>query len=604
MSFRHRLALFLVVTLVAVQTLTALFIYGYLRNDLLGKAERALSVEMGEFKRQLKFLSEQVSGGVQLLSLDYALRSAIAKHDHDTVLSVLRNHGRRVDATRMLLIGLDGGIEVDTAAPNASNLSFPFPRLLQATTRQSEGTALGTIDGKIYWIVVVPVRAPVPIGFIAAFIPVNDALVEQLRAISSIPQSIVLATIADGGRWRIAAQSAHRRHNIALPQAGARLSAAPAMTPNDDGEYLTVTAPLETAAGSAPVILIADYSLEEALAVYRAVITAMLVALVLALLAALAGAILIVRDVSRPLETLAVFARRIAAGDYTPPPPLKRRDEVAHLADALTNMTRSIAEREAALTGAVESMDITRREAERANEAKSQFLTNMSHELRTPLNAITGFSEMLEQQVLGPLGMPRYVEYARDIHKSGQYLLSLVERMLDLAGAESGKLAIVHDSISPGILLREGVILLRPFAEKSGVRISLPSEAERWPQIAGDAPRLRQAFINLIDNAIKFSAAGSEVAITGSVNHGHLIVSIADHGIGIDPDMISVVVRPFHRLRSALDGRNQGAGVGLPFAKAIVELHGGTLAIHSTPGLGTTVCIELPLAAGKMKSAA
>ena len=604
MSFRHRLALFLVVTLASVQALTALFVYGYLRSDLVDKAKRELTAEMGEFTRQLNFLSAQVTDGVQLLSLDYALRSAIAKHDHDTVLSVLRNHGRRIDATRMQLIGLDGSIEADTAAPNAANQSFPFPKLLQIGSANENGTALGTIDGKVYWIVVVPVRAPVPIAFIAAFIPMDGVLLEQLRAISAVPQSIALATIDANGRWKLAAQSSHYRGNIALPQSGRQLSALSTVLSNGDGEHLTITAPFQTVPGSAPVALIVDYPLDEALAVYRTVITAMLIALVLALLAALAGAMLIVRGMSRPLETLAAVARRIAAGDYTPPPPFKQRDEVGHLADALGNMTRSIAEREAALMGAVESMDVTRREAVLANEAKSQFLTNMSHELRTPLNAIVGFSEMLEQQILGPVGVPRYVDYARDIRDSGKYLLGLIERMLDLAGAESGKLAIVREAISPGILLRESVILLRSFADKIGVEISLPDDAMTWPLILGDAPRLRQAFVNIIHNAVKFSPKSSEVTITAAIDGSQLHLRITDRGAGIDPKLLSTVVRPFHRLRSALDGREQGMGVGLPLAKAIIELHGGTLALDSAPDVGTTVCIVLPLMADALQNAA
>ena len=604
MSFRHRLALFLVVTLVAVQTLTALFVYGYVRSDLLAKAERELTAELGQFTRQLNFLSERITDGVQVLSLDYALRAAIAKHDHDTELSALRNHGRRVGAARMLLIGLDGGIEVDTLQASRQGQTFLFPSLLQSTATSDKGTALTVIGGKIYWTVVVPVRAPVPIAFIAAFIPVNDVLLEKLRAIASLPHSITLAAQGPDGDWVIAGQSASHLGLLLLPTSAHPKQTVSRVTADDGRDYLSVMGPLATAQGSAPVVAIVAYPLDEALAVYRAIVTAMLIVLVIALLAALAGAMLIVRGVSRPLEALAAYARRIATGDYTPPPRFKQRHEVGHLADALGNMTRSIAEREAALTGAIESMEITRAQAVRANEAKSQFLTNMSHEFRTPLNAIVGFGEMLEQQVLGPVGQPRYLDYARDIKASGHHLLGLVERMLDLAEAESGRLAIAHDMIAPGALLRESVILLRSFSEKSGVCILLPQGVARWPRMAGDAAKLRQAFINLLHNAVKFSPAGADVAIAGMIEQNRLVVRISDHGMGIEPELLPIVVRPFHRLRSALDGRQQGAGVGLPFAKAIIELHGGTLGLESTPNVGTTVVIELPLKAEPMRHAA
>jgi signal transduction histidine kinase len=601
MSFRHRLALFLIATLVVVQSLTALFVYGYVRSDILGRAERELSAELGQFTRQLNFLSERVTDGVRVLSLDYALRSAIAKRDHDTELSALNNHGRRIGAARMLLIGLGGTIEADTSKASRQGQNFLFPALLASAATANKGTGLTAIDGKVNWTVVVPVRAPVPIAFIAAFIPVDNALLERLREVASIPRSIMLAVQDAEGQWTVAAQSAAFPGMLSRP-AGSRQKASQ-VRGSDGREYLSITGLLATAEDSAPVMATVAYPLDEALAVYRAIITAMLIVLVAALLLALTGSMLIVRGVSRPLESLAAYARRIAAGDYTPPPVFKQQHEVGHLAKALGNMTRSIAEREAALTGAIESMEITRAQAVRANEAKSEFLTNMSHEFRTPLNAIIGFSEMVEQQVLGPVGQPRYLDYVRDIKTSGRHLLGVVQRMLDLSEAESGRLTIAREEIAPGVLLRESVILLQPFSEKSGVRIVLPEIAE-WPHMAGDAAKLRQAFINVLHNAVKFSPVGADVVVAGAVEGGRLALRISDRGIGIEPDMLPIIVRPFHRLRSSLDGRQQGAGVGLPFAKAIIELHGGRLSLESAPNIGTTVTIELPLTAEPVRNAA
>jgi signal transduction histidine kinase len=406
------------------------------------------------------------------------------------------------------------------------------------------------------------------------------------------------------GMWTIAAQDAVRAE-VTLPDSIRDSEEKSRRIRGADGrEYLSVSMRLKTTEGSAPVIAIVAYPFDDALAVYRAIITAMLAILVIALLAALAGAMIIVRGASRPLEGLAAAAQRIAAGDYTPPPAFKKRDEMGRLAAALRDMTSAIAEREAALTGAIESMEISRSQAIHASEAKSQFLTNMSHEFRTPLNAIVGFSEMLEQQVFGPLGQPRYLEYARDIRASANHLLALVQRMLDLAEAEAGRLSISHDSVAPGVLVRESMILLRPFSEKSGVRILIPREIVHWPRVLGDAAKLRQAFINLLHNAIKFSPFGTDVRISGETEHNCLIVRISDNGIGIEPHLLPLVVRPFHRLRSSLDGRDQGAGLGLPFARAIIELHGGKLSLESTPKIGTTVVVALPLATESERQAA
>jgi two-component system cell cycle sensor histidine kinase PleC len=239
----------------------------------------------------------------------------------------------------------------------------------------------------------------------------------------------------------------------------------------------------------------------------------------------------------------------------------------------------------------------------KANEAKSQFLANMSHELRTPLNAIVGFSEMIERQVLGPLGAARYLDYAHHIRDSGEHLRGLVERMLDLAKAHGGELAVAHEPLSVKDLLAEAVEIHQGFARQGRVSVvTLPGVGA--VHINGDALKLRQAFANLLHNAIKFTPAGGTVTISTSIEDTQFGLRIADTGTGINPDLLKSVLQPFHRLGSALDGRHQGAGLGLAFAKTIVELHGGTLSLASNPGNGTTVTIFLPVAPRAISHAA
>ncbi len=601
MGFRHRLALFLVVTLAAVQILTALVAYTYLRHSLVEKAKADLSAATGVFTRQLGILSERVADDVEVLSLDYALRQAIAQSDHGTELSALRNHGRRVGATRMMLIGLDGTISADTGAPNVYGGPFAFSGLLDESAMSGERTAMETLHGKIYWIVVVPIRAPVPIAFIAACIPVDDTLLEKLRALSTVPRSIALASLAANGRWMVLARTANSPRNIPLPAARDIASKTASVFDDRGDEFLTVTANLKSASHSQPVIAVLGYPMAEAFAAYRAVVQPVLLVLAGALFVAVALAMLVVRGMSRPLETLAASARRIAAGDYASPPSLGKRDEVGQLSGALIAMTRSIAEREAALTSAIASLEIARDQAVQANEAKSQFLANMSHELRTPLNAIMGFGEMLHHEVLGPLGVARYREYAGDICDSAQRLLALVSRMFDLAEVEAGRLTIEHKKISLGSVLQEAVGALRAAAQQAGINLTLSDEA--LPEIEGDGTKLRLALISILHNAVKFTPAGGSVKVSAHAGASGIVMRIADSGVGMRAEDIAVVVRPFHRLRSAFDGKHQGAGLGLPFAKAIVELHGGMLHIESTPGVGTTVEVRLPRQA-KMSVAA
>jgi signal transduction histidine kinase len=229
-----------------------------------------------------------------------------------------------------------------------------------------------------------------------------------------------------------------------------------------------------------------------------------------------------------------------------------------------------------------------------ANRAKSMFLANMSHELRTPLNAIIGFGEMIEGEILGPIGLGAYRDYAEHIHDSGRHLLSLVEDMLDLSKIEAGKLEIERIPIRPGVLLSESLVMLRSAAQSANVEIIVEPDAAAWPSIDGDPVKLKQVFVNLIGNAIKFTPAGGRIRVTAEIHKAWLRIRISDTGIGMRPQDIPLVVQPFYRVNSAYDATRQGAGLGLPFAKAVVELHGGTLGIESRPGAGTTVTVILP----------
>jgi signal transduction histidine kinase len=232
-----------------------------------------------------------------------------------------------------------------------------------------------------------------------------------------------------------------------------------------------------------------------------------------------------------------------------------------------------------------------------ANRAKSMFLANMSHEFRTPLNAIIGFSEMTQNEIMGPISVPAYKEYAQHIHESGHHLLHLVEEMFDLSKVEAGTLEIEQERIHPGAILAESLVMLRSTAKAANVDVAVEGDPSAWPWIEGDPVKLRQVFVNLIGNAIKFSSKGGHVTLSGYLHTCSLEIHIKDTGIGISAEDIPLVMQPFYRVSSTLDSRHQGAGLGLPFAKSIVELHGGILSIRSELGSGTTVTVTLPIIA-------
>ncbi len=351
MSFRVRLASFLVASLAILQLLTAVLVYEVTRRQLITQGELALVVASKAFARQLDDVSTRVADNVQVLTLDFALRSAIAQRDLPTVLSALRNHGRRVGATRMLLIGLDGAIQADTAQAETTGISpplnkFPFSDLANAALERP-AAAVVAWDGRAYWMVVVPVSAPALIGLIAAAIPVDDAFLVHLQDESTLRSTIELATRTPGGRWDVLA---HGNDPVALAErlttTHPALSDTPVLTALNGREYVALSTRLNASQSDTPIIAVLGYSLDDALRPYRAVASAWAILLALGLALGLLSALVIARGVSRPVEALAATARRIAAGDYSPPAPIRQHGEIGELAAAFANMAQAIGERE------------------------------------------------------------------------------------------------------------------------------------------------------------------------------------------------------------------------------------------------------------------
>jgi HAMP domain-containing protein len=351
MGFRTRIAIFFVAALVAVQGLTALLVYRVAREELVVEGQRQLQVAANAFARQLEDVSGRVAASVQVMALDFALRSAIAQRDEATLLSALRNHGRRVGATQMLLVGVDGRVEADTRAEFAAGAAFPYTDLTDRAL-QRPASAVVSFEGGAYWMVVVPVFAPNLVGFIAAAIPVDDRLLAQLQAQSSLPREVELASRDADGRWRVLARG-RGVGGLAgrLAAAGGDLPAEPRTTLVGGREFVVQAVPLDGSTHSPPVAAVLGYSVDEALRPYRSVAAAWGGLTLLGLLAGLAGAWAIARSVSRPVERLAASARRIAEGDYAlaDDTALREpgRDELGQLAAAFSRMASAIGEREA-----------------------------------------------------------------------------------------------------------------------------------------------------------------------------------------------------------------------------------------------------------------
>ena len=230
--------------------------------------------------------------------------------------------------------------------------------------------------------------------------------------------------------------------------------------------------------------------------------------------------------------------------------------------------------------------------AKAADRAKSTFLANMAHELRTPLNAIIGFSEVIKLDKVK--SRERYPEYAGYIHDAGSILLGIINGILDLARIEAGKVQLEEELTGFGTLVRSVITTIRPIAQRKSVEVDCA--IDDFPLVVNvDTTKFKQVMLNLLSNSVKFTKPQGRIRVA-SLRHesGDLVLLISDTGIGIPPEQIDKVFQPFEQVADHLTREHEGTGLGLPIAKALIELHGGELILSSELGVGTTARLRLP----------
>ena len=243
-----------------------------------------------------------------------------------------------------------------------------------------------------------------------------------------------------------------------------------------------------------------------------------------------------------------------------------------------------------------------RSQAEMANRSKSDFLANMSHELRTPLNAIIGFSEIISNELFGPIVNEKYLEYIRDIHNSSLHLLSIINDVLDMSKIEAGKLELSKEALNIQSVISDVIRMMHERAQSRGIELItrlLDEEVDVW----ADERAMKQIFLNLLSNAIKFSKAGGRVYVRVGADQPNLaVVEFEDYGIGMNEEEQERALQPFGQAKPATTRNYGGTGLGLPITKGLVEAHGGKLAIKSRAGSGTIVRVVLPTEGKALKS--
>ncbi|NWG46935.1 MAG: HAMP domain-containing histidine kinase, partial [Alphaproteobacteria bacterium] len=239
--------------------------------------------------------------------------------------------------------------------------------------------------------------------------------------------------------------------------------------------------------------------------------------------------------------------------------------------------------------------------AEAASQVKAEFLSHMSHELRTPLNAIIGFSELMTGELYGPLGHPKYAEYASDIRDSGHRLLEMIDRILELATLETGRMPLAREAVDLNAVLSEFAALIRTRIAESG--LTLRQRIDPLPPLEGDRRALTQVLLHLVSNAIRYTPRGGTVTLGARSAGGRVVLTVSDTGIGIAPEDLARIGRPFEQFGPRNERDRPGLGLGLALSRLLVEAHGGQLEVRSRLGSGTQVRVSLPLARARAQTA-
>ncbi len=292
-----------------------------------------------------------------------------------------------------------------------------------------------------------------------------------------------------------------------------------------------------------------------------------------------------------PLNDITRVMQSVADGELELNIPFESRvDEIGQFSRALRMFRDSLLEQQR-LRSEVLANQSAKETAEASNHIKSEFLANMSHELRTPLNAILGFSEILQYQLFGPLGDPKYVEYATDIHMSGAYLLELINDVLDLSKIDAGKMELRQSTFSVREIIHDALSLVRQKTKDVNMEVCIAHDME----IVTDKRLVKQILINLLSNAVKFTPSSGTITIGCEEKGGlGLQIYVADTGIGMDAAQLEKAFSPYGQIDSKLAHPRQGTGLGLPIAHSLARFLGGDLVAQSTPGQGTRMAISLP----------
>lgn len=577
LSFQNRITLFFAALFIGIQALTIISVYRVSRDNLIHQLDQNLLYAEQIFQRLLMERGERIAGETRILVADFGFRSTVSSGDAKTISSALENLALRIRAQRAFYIDLRGQTVADTAN-RLQGGHFIFPDALTMAENNGKAVVFGMLAGKLYEWAIVPVLAPLPIGWVAIAQTVDQHRVNQFKQLSSLPLDISIAEFAGGNPIiRTSSLPAQARTLLTeqLSRFGERIPGTSQSIDLAGSIYISRLHRLPSAAGDQALVAILQIDFAQAMARYWPMFYAAAGLSLLGLLIALAGSALIAKSLSSPLKALAGAGERMLDGGLNTSLPVTRQDELGRLAETFNRAARLAAE-----LSQLQQKDQLRRE----------MVATVSHDLRTPLTSLYGFLETMQHKA-GSLPEQEQRQFLATALRQTEKVSRLAQELFELA-----KLECDETSLSPeNFCLTE---LLQDIAQKFQLdarqrRIALSAELRRdLPPIQADIGLIERLLTNLIDNALRHTPAGGQVRIDASPDNGVVAVTVSDTGAGIAAQYLSTLFdweSPLSR-----KARQEGGGFGLVVVGKIVRLHGGDIQVESQPGQGTRFRFTLP----------
>jgi signal transduction histidine kinase len=570
-SFQTRIVLLFSALLLGVQSLILTSAYWVSRNSVVEQLDRNLAYAERFFNRALTEHGERIAGETRLLVADFGFRTAVSQDDARTLDSALENLAYRTHVQRAFYVDLNGSIVADTAG-RYRQVPFMFPAALQQAEARGRAVVFGLLEDELYEWAIVPVLAPIPVGWVAVALTVDRGLVSEFRHLSTLPLEISLAESAPD-RSRLFASSFDPARQALL---AGRLLREPVLQDRGstlvelgDDTFMTRWQRLP-GSGAAPAILaILQINLADALKPYVMLMSGVFVLMVAGLVASLVGSLWVARRLARPVRDLASATERFMEGGPVEPLPVTRQDEIGQLAETFNRAARM-----AAQLGDLEQKDQQRRE----------LMATVSHDLRTPLTSLHGYLETLQHRA-GRLPAEDHRQFLEVALRQTEQVSRLARELFELAKLECDEGCVRWEDFCLAELVQDVTQKYRLAAQQRGIGLSAGLRPG-LPTVRADIGLIERVLTNLIDNALKHTPAGGEVRVDAERDGARIAVTVADSGIGIAPEFLPKLFQwdsPLIR-RS---GRHTG-GLGLIVVAKILGLHGSTITVDSEPGRGST----------------